>query len=91
MNYVDLKYVDMWSNELAREKKMDLKNRSIYYRLVKKGSVLIYLTFHVVTLLLVMLIAVIRQSVISLLYVLVLLPHLRTAAEVLTMRLFAQE
>jgi hypothetical protein len=33
--YVDLKYCDMWSDELAREKKQELKKRSMYYRLVK--------------------------------------------------------
>jgi hypothetical protein len=90
-NYVDLKYVDMWSSPLVREKKQELKQRCIYYRIVKKGSILTYLTFHTVTIMAVMMSAVLRKSLISVLYVIVLLPHLRTAAEVMTMRLFTQE
>lgn len=65
--------------------------RSTSYRMVKQGSVLVYLTFHIVTIFAVMLASVLRKSVVSILYVLILIPHMRTAAEVLTMQLFTKE
>lgn len=89
VNYVDLNFINVWSSTFCKEKKWDLKNQSMYFRIVKKGSLFVYLTFHIFTIFIVLLMATLRQSIISVLYVLILLPHLKTAAEVLTQRLFA--
>lgn len=68
---------------------MELKRQSNYYRLVKQGSLLVYLTFHMLTITIVLVASTVRQSLIGFLYVLVILPHLKSAAEVLSQRLFA--
>jgi len=60
VNYVDLKYDQIWSDEYCRKKKWELKNESFYFRTVKQGSVLVYLSFHVATILIVLLMAVLR-------------------------------
>lgn len=58
--YVDLKYQHIWSDEFLREKKRELKNNSSYYRLVKQGSTLVYVSFHVFTIFVVLLMATMR-------------------------------
>jgi len=35
INYVDLKYTEIWSEDFCKEKKREMKNLSLYYRLVK--------------------------------------------------------
>lgn len=91
VNYVDLRYIGLWNDKTCREKKWELKRQSNYFRLVKRGSLFIYLSFHVFTIMVILLMATVRASIISFIYVLILMPHFRTGAEVLTMRLFAQE
>lgn len=91
MAYVDLRNIGLWNDKKCREKKQELKRQSNYFRLVKRGSLLIYLIFHVFTIMVILLMATVRASIISFIYVLILMPHFGTAAEVLTMRLFAQE
>jgi ABC-type transport system involved in multi-copper enzyme maturation permease subunit len=81
----------MWSTDLARTKKQELKMRNPYYRIVKQGSQAVYLTFHVTTILAIMLSTLLRRSFIAILYVFILLPHLRTATDVFAMALFSQE
>jgi hypothetical protein len=91
VTFCDLRYVGVWSDVQCREKKWELKRQSIYFRIVKRGSLLVYLTFHIFTIMIILLMATVRKSILSFLYVCVLLPNLKTGAEVLTMRLFAQE
>jgi hypothetical protein len=83
VNYVDLKFDDIWSDEYCRKKKWELKEQNFYFRAVKQGSVLVYLTFHVFTILVVLLMAVLRQSILAFGYVFILLPRMRDGAEVL--------
>ena len=64
-------------------KKREIKSNSPYFRIVKQGSVLVYLTFHIITIFIVLLMAVMRQSMFSIGYVLFLLPRFKDAAEVL--------
>jgi hypothetical protein len=83
VTYVDLKYDAIWSEDFCKRKKWEFKEQSLYFRLVKQGSVLVYLTFHVFTCLVVLLMAVLRQSFVSLGYVLILLPRMKDGSEVL--------
>lgn len=68
-----------------------MKQLSPYFRLVKKGSILVYLTFHLFTIFLILLTVTIRQSLLAFVYAIIILPFLKASAEVLTQRLFAQE
>ena len=86
VNYVDLKYQEIWSKDFLKKIKGEFKQLSLYFRIVKQGSVLTYLTFHLVTILGVMLLATVRQSIISLGYVIILLPSLKDGSEVLNQR-----
>jgi hypothetical protein len=86
INYIDLKYNEMWSYDVCRKVKASFKEQSIYYRLVKQGSVLIYLTFHIFTIFLILLMATLRQSFFALGYVLIFIPRLRHGSEVLMQR-----
>ena len=90
VTYVDLKYDAIWSEDFCKRKKWEFKEQSLYFRLVKQGSVLVYLTFHVFTCLVVLLMAVLRQSFVSLGYVLILLPRMKDGSEVLRQRLLHQ-
>lgn len=90
ITYVDLKYDSIWSEDFCKAKKWEFKEQSLYFRLVKQGSVLVYLTFHVVTCLVVLLMGVLRQSFLSLGYVLILLPRMKDGSEVLRQRLLHQ-
>ena len=73
-----------------KEKKRELKTSSSYYRIVKQGSVLVYLSFHIFTIFIILLMATMRQSILSLGYVFILLPKIKDAAEVLNLRDIAQ-
>ena len=84
--YVDLKYINIWSEDFMKEKKREIKNNCAYYRVVKQGSVLVYLTFHIITIFITLLMAVMRQSFLSIVYVAVLLPRFKDAAAVLDQR-----
>lgn len=59
-NYVDIKYQDIWSEEYLKEKKGEIKRNSSYFRIVKQGSQLVYLTFHIFTIFTVLLMATLR-------------------------------
>ena len=83
VNYIDLKYTEIWSDEFCKKKKWDLKEQNFYFRAVKQGSQVVYLSFHVATILIVMFMAVLRQSFIALIYVLILLPRVKDGSEVL--------
>jgi hypothetical protein len=85
-NYVDLKYQEIWGEELLKEKKWEIKKNCIYFRLVKQGSQLVYITFHIITVFVVLLMAAMRQSVWAVMYVLILLPRMKDGAEVLKQR-----
>ena len=80
---MDITYDLIWSEEFVKEKKREIKNNSIFFRLVKRGSVLIYLTFHIITILIILLMSVTRESLLSLGYILILLPSIKDGAEVL--------
>lgn len=83
INYVDITYDAIWSEEFVKEKKREIKNNSVFFRLVKRGSILIYLTFHIITILVILLMSVTRESLLSLGYILILLPSIKDGAEVL--------
>lgn len=86
VNWVELKYDQIWSNEVVTEKKRELKQQSFYYRAVKQGSVLLYLTFHVFLMLVIMVMATVRRSIVSFVYIVILLPRMTDGAEVLKQR-----
>ena len=81
--YVDLKYTPIWSDEFLKEKKWEIKDNSKYFRIVKSGSILVYLTHHVFMIFVILLAATLRQSLIALGYVFILLPRIKDGAEVL--------
>lgn len=82
-NYVDLKYQAIWSEEFIKEKKAEIKKNCMYFRLVKQGSQLVYITFHIFTIFIVLLMAAMRQSLFAIIYVFILLPRMKDGAEVL--------
>jgi hypothetical protein len=84
--YVDLKYTTMWSDDFLKKKKWELKDNSKYFRIVKSGSMLVYLTLHIFMIFIILLAATLRQSLIALGYVLILLPRIKDGAEVLKQR-----
>jgi len=86
INYVDMKYDHIWSNDYIKKKKQEIKENSPYYRIVKQGSQLVYISFHIFTIYIVLLMATMRQSVISLGYVFILLPRMEDGSEVLNQR-----
>lgn len=86
INYVDMKYDAIWSNDYLKVKKQAIKENSPYYRIVKQGSQLVYISFHIFTISIVLLMATMRQSIISLGYVLILLPRMKDGSEVLDQR-----
>jgi len=53
---------------------------------VKQGSQLVYITFHIITIFFVLLMAAMRQSLFAIMYVLILLPKMKDGAEVLKQR-----
>ena len=59
---------------------------SMYFRIVKQGSQLVYISFHIITILIVLLMAAMRQSVFGIVYVIILLPRMKDGAEVLKQR-----
>lgn len=89
-NWVDLKYDHIWSDEFISQKKQEIKDNSTYYRIVKQGSQLVYVAFHIFTILIVMLMATMRQSLISLGYVLIIFPRMKDGSEVLSQRTINQ-
>jgi len=85
--YVDLKYTAIWSADFLRDIKREIKRQSLYFRLVKQGSIFIYLSFHVFTILVILFMAVLRQSYMSFGYVFLILPRIREGAHVLKQNL----
>jgi hypothetical protein len=83
---VDLKYQAIWAEELIKEKKWEIKKNCLYFRLVKQGSQLIYITFHIFTIFVILLMAAMRQSFWAAIYVFMLLPRMKDGAEVLKQR-----
>lgn len=83
VTYIDMKYSRIWSEDFCKEVKWYFKDQSLYFRVVKQGSVLCYLTFHIFTVISIMLLAIIRRSLISIGYYYILLPNLKDAADVL--------
>jgi sRNA-binding regulator protein Hfq len=69
-----MKYTKVWSDEFLSEVKREMKQNSIYFRIVKQGSMLTYLTLHIFTIFVILLMATMRQSLLSLIYVFMLLP-----------------
>ena len=90
VTFIDLKYTKIWSDSFIKEVKWYFKDLSFYFRIVKQGSVLCYLTFHIFTILSILFMAVIRQSLVSIGYFLILVPNLKDAADVLKQRIFQQ-
>ena len=86
INYVDIKYSTIWGEEFIKEKKWEIKKNCIYFRLVKQGSQLVYISFHILTILLILLMAAMRQSLFAAVYVLILLPKMKYGGDVLKQR-----
>jgi hypothetical protein len=76
----------MWTEKTCQNIKKHFKQQSTYYRMVKQGSVLVYLCFHIFTIFLILLMAALRQSFIAIGYVLIILPRVKSGAEVLMQR-----
>lgn len=85
-NYVDLKYQTIWSDEFLKAKKWELKKNSSYFRLVKQGSQLVYISFHIITIFVVLLMAAMRQSLLAIGYMFILIFRMKDGAEVLKQR-----
>lgn len=83
INYIDLAENDVWSSDTMKRVKKEFKQQSVYFRLVKQGSVLIYLCFHIFTILFVLFMATLRQSIIALGYVLIVISTFNIASDVL--------
>lgn len=86
VNWLELKFDRVWSNDLLREKKWELKEECFYFRAVKQGSVMVYLSFHIVLCFIIMVMATVRRSLISFGYIAILLPRMKDGSEVLTQR-----
>jgi hypothetical protein len=68
INYCELKFNEIWSNENVRARKWDLKQTNLFFRLVKQGSMLIYLSSHIFVLFVILMMSTIRQSLIGFCY-----------------------
>lgn len=86
VNYCELKCDKVWSDDLLKEKKWELKQQSFYFRTVKQGSVLVYLTFHIFMIFVILMMTTVRRSIISFVYIVILLGRMKDGAEVLTQR-----
>jgi hypothetical protein len=84
--FVDLNSSKIWSDETLKEKKWEIKGNSSYFRVVKQGSILVYLTFHIFSIFVILVSAVIRQSILSMGYVAIIIMKLKDGAEVLEQR-----
>ena len=84
--YVDINYQEIWCNEFMKAKKNEIKKNSSYFRIVKQGSVLVYISYHIFTIFVVLLMSVLRKSFIAIGYVIILLPRIKDGAEVLNQR-----
>jgi hypothetical protein len=91
VTYVDLQYDHIWSEDFCKKKKQEIKDNSAYYRIVKQGSQLVYISFHIFTIFIVLLMATMRQSLIAIGYVLILLPRMKDGSEVLDQSIIHQE
>ena len=81
--YVDLKYQDIWAEETLKKIKNEFKHNSSYFRLVKQGSMLVYITFHIFTIAVLLMAGALRQSFLGMGYAVLLLPRFKDGAEVL--------
>jgi hypothetical protein len=59
-SYIDMKYPTIWAADFIKKKKWEIKENSLYFRLVKQGSVLVYLSFHIVMIFIVLLMSILR-------------------------------
>jgi len=91
VNYVELKYQKIWSNDLLKEKKWELKEQNFYFRAVKQGSVLVYLTGHIFLIFCIMMMATVRRSYFAFVYILIIIPRMKNGAEVLSQRELNQD
>lgn len=69
INYCELKFNEIWSEENVKARKWEIKQRDFYFRLVKQGSILVYLTSHILVLFVILLMATFQESLIGLIYV----------------------
>jgi hypothetical protein len=66
-----------------KDRLKELKSKSHYYQLIKNGSVLLYTTWHIFTIMMICVSALCRRSVLSTFYVISLLPYIKDSADVL--------
>jgi hypothetical protein len=82
-NYVDLKSKLIWTDDRLKEKKWEIKDNSNYFRMVKQGSMLVYLTFHIFTIFIILISSILKKSLLSLGYIIILVPKLGSGTTVL--------
>lgn len=58
--YVDLKCPEIWAGDTLKAKKWEIKENCTYFRIVKQGSVAVYLTFHIFTIFVILISATMR-------------------------------
>ena len=83
IQHIDMNSSEIWSYDTIKAKKWEIKDNSTYFRLVKQGSILVYLSFHIFTIFTILCAACLRQTILAIIYVLILLPRIRYGAEVL--------
>lgn len=66
-----------------KERLKELKYKSHYYQIIMNGSVLLYTTWHIFTIMMICVSALCRRSVLSTFYVISLLPYIKDSADVL--------
>ena len=72
VNYIDLKYNEIWSITFMKKIKKQLKQQNLYYNLVKDGSQAVYILKHIDAILLILLLSIMRQSLVSVIYIIVI-------------------
>jgi hypothetical protein len=80
----------MWSEERVKDRKWEIKDNSNYFRIVKQGSMLVYLTFHIFSIFTILLSSIVKKSLLSLGYIIILLPKIRSGTSVLEQREITQ-
>lgn len=60
ISYVDMKGEQIWSTDNCKATKRELKEQSLYFRLVKQGSQLVYFSFHIFMVFVILMMATLR-------------------------------
>jgi len=66
-----------------KDRLKELKVKSHYYQIINNGSILLYTTLHIFTIMIICVSALCRRSVLSTFYIFSLLPYIKDSADVL--------